>query len=502
MTLFFLPLLLNKKPSAIREIIVAIGIFILMVGKGTFAQSFHEGVRAFEQHDYEKAYSLFTQLANQGHVDALNNLGTFYQTGKGVEKNYPKATEVYKKAAIFGHINAAYNLANLTRLGIGVPQNMPEAYAWSIVAARHGASDLIAFRDALAKDLSDYQRRQATELALKVLKPIAEEEIAQAWLIPNELEGLLFNKPFSSTPPQQGQLFTNAHAIDYSLDFPLNPPTKKTLFTPSKQQINRSSNLTASQVEGVSIPQGFSLLSKDKTVYLDDHHDEATPFVSQKTADSALPPSLEEQLSSGTMPLTPQVIDGVLIPEGFSLLQKKNLKTQPNLSPVPYISQKEPASLENEQYNQTKTPTHFGYSSTLGHSTTTIFRAQKEELLYYPNATVLRPRRIIPIKSSPLYLKKSLDSALHQVVDNLTRTMNTPFDGTLEALILMNPHKIEETKEGILKEINLEQPLYIPSQEFIYNLLQNSSKDEELPNHDRMGWRDADNHETPKPKKE
>src|SRR5699024_4763150 len=148
--------------------------------------------------------------AARGHVDALNNLGTLYQTGKGVERNYPEAVRAYKRAAITGHINAAYNLANLTRLGMGTPKNIPEAYAWSIVAARHGASDLIAFRDALRKELTLNEIKQAHELAQKVLMRLGQYEVTLAWMLPSELRNPLFTPAAKVKDPEANRAFSNA----------------------------------------------------------------------------------------------------------------------------------------------------------------------------------------------------------------------------------------------------------------------------------------------------
>src|SRR5699024_8183965 len=92
-------------------------ILISMLGAPLNAQTFKGAIEAYDQQNYSEAFAQFSELAARGHVDALNNLGTLYQTGKGVERNYPEAVRAYKRAAITGHINAAYNLANLTRLG-------------------------------------------------------------------------------------------------------------------------------------------------------------------------------------------------------------------------------------------------------------------------------------------------------------------------------------------------------------------------------------------------
>ena len=63
--------------------------------------------------DYDEAFKLFQEGANQGNPNAMTNLGFCYESGYGVEPDIDKAVEWYKKAADLGEENARRNLQNM-----------------------------------------------------------------------------------------------------------------------------------------------------------------------------------------------------------------------------------------------------------------------------------------------------------------------------------------------------------------------------------------------------
>lgn len=58
--------------------------------------------RGVECRDYDKAFSLFTKAAMQGHHNAMINLGHCYYCGNGTRKNFQKAGDCYKRACELG----------------------------------------------------------------------------------------------------------------------------------------------------------------------------------------------------------------------------------------------------------------------------------------------------------------------------------------------------------------------------------------------------------------
>ena len=70
------------------------------------------------------------RLANQGYVDAQNNLGLMYYDGEGVRQDYAKAAEWYQKAANQGVGQAQFNLGVMYYNGQGVHRNIAVAKEW------------------------------------------------------------------------------------------------------------------------------------------------------------------------------------------------------------------------------------------------------------------------------------------------------------------------------------------------------------------------------------
>ncbi len=61
--------------------------------------------------DYKEAFKYYEMAANQGDNVAINNLGSLYYSGIGVEQNILKATQLFAKAADLGNAEAMVNLA-------------------------------------------------------------------------------------------------------------------------------------------------------------------------------------------------------------------------------------------------------------------------------------------------------------------------------------------------------------------------------------------------------
>lgn len=165
---------------------ITFALIVLMNGL-SFADNFSDAVDAYDRQDYVEAYRLFTELESLGHVDATNNLATMYQTGTGIPRNYVKAAELYQQAAKAGHVDAAFNYSTLARLGVGIHKNLAESYAWAVIAARHGASDLVAYRDVLATKISPAALTEGSELAETILLEFADHEYSVGWLLPNNV---------------------------------------------------------------------------------------------------------------------------------------------------------------------------------------------------------------------------------------------------------------------------------------------------------------------------
>ena len=95
-----------------------------------------EAHTAYNAKDYEKAFTLYTQLANSGNADAQTSLAFMYQKEQGCEKNEAKALELYEKAVESNQPFAFFNLAILYANGVGgVEHDQFKAYDLHMEAA-------------------------------------------------------------------------------------------------------------------------------------------------------------------------------------------------------------------------------------------------------------------------------------------------------------------------------------------------------------------------------
>lgn len=88
--------------------------------------------------DIRQAIYWWRQAADQGNTDAQYNLGTLYAEGRGVDKDLEVASLWWYRAATGGDAAAQYNLGLLSALGDGVPQDVRRAVWWLRKSADQG----------------------------------------------------------------------------------------------------------------------------------------------------------------------------------------------------------------------------------------------------------------------------------------------------------------------------------------------------------------------------
>jgi TPR repeat protein len=123
------------------------GILLLSTANPAAAQSFRQGVAAFDRQSYVPA-SRVIPLAERGDPAAQSYLGFMFETGRGVPQNYTEAALWYRRAAEQGDGRAQYSLGLLYDRGQGVPRDIVEAGKWLNLAT---ASASPRARDARAR---------------------------------------------------------------------------------------------------------------------------------------------------------------------------------------------------------------------------------------------------------------------------------------------------------------------------------------------------------------
>lgn len=68
--------------------------------------------------------------ADHGNIQAMYQVGQYYESGKGVETDYAKAMRWYKSAFFAGKKYGAVAVGNLYEKGLGVEKNLKKALSW------------------------------------------------------------------------------------------------------------------------------------------------------------------------------------------------------------------------------------------------------------------------------------------------------------------------------------------------------------------------------------
>ena len=110
-----------------------------MASQDTFelALSYYNGTGDIQQ-DYQKAYDLFLDAAEHGHVGAQSYLGRMLSMGEGVEKNYEESVKWLKRAAESGDADAQNRLGVRCNSGQGIEKDSTEAAKWFTLSAEQG----------------------------------------------------------------------------------------------------------------------------------------------------------------------------------------------------------------------------------------------------------------------------------------------------------------------------------------------------------------------------
>ena len=123
-------------------------------------------------HDYAEAAKWFRRAAEQGDVDAQDDLGDVYYQGKGVAQDYGEAVKWYRKAAERRNRKAQYSLGNAYYHGQGLPQDYVQAHMWMDLADSVSAGD----------DLKKYSSAREEVAAKMTSEQIAEaQKLAREW---------------------------------------------------------------------------------------------------------------------------------------------------------------------------------------------------------------------------------------------------------------------------------------------------------------------------------
>jgi TPR repeat protein len=104
---------------------------------GVLADDLDEGIAAYQQQDYQAAFTAWNRAAQQGDADAEYNLGQLYRLGQGVQTSYLTAQSHYIKAAEKNHPLAELQLGTMFYSGKLGPDHEQDAFYWLEQAAEN-----------------------------------------------------------------------------------------------------------------------------------------------------------------------------------------------------------------------------------------------------------------------------------------------------------------------------------------------------------------------------
>jgi uncharacterized protein len=93
------------------------------------------------ERDYSRAAQWYQRSSDQGVLAAQNNLGLMYSQGRGVPRDTARAVKLWTNAGTNGHAIAQFNLGLAYFRGEGVAENKGEALTWFRRAADLGLAD-------------------------------------------------------------------------------------------------------------------------------------------------------------------------------------------------------------------------------------------------------------------------------------------------------------------------------------------------------------------------
>jgi len=119
----------------VRQLILLAIVALATSCVQTTQSAFDKGVRAYNNGDYDQAYSHTMTSAESGDPRAQYNLGVMYRKGHGTPQNYTEALKWYCRAAVGGTYAGLSNIGEMYAEGLALPLDQDKAQQWHRMAA-------------------------------------------------------------------------------------------------------------------------------------------------------------------------------------------------------------------------------------------------------------------------------------------------------------------------------------------------------------------------------
>lgn len=131
------------------------------------ADSFRDGLRAYNLEDFATARSIWLMLAKRGDARAQSSLGYLYYEGRGVAHDAQAAAKWFYLAATQDEPTAQSFLCGMHLDGDGVARNLELALMWCELSLAGGETRGTHLRERVLEQMTPQQRDRGMELVAK-----------------------------------------------------------------------------------------------------------------------------------------------------------------------------------------------------------------------------------------------------------------------------------------------------------------------------------------------
>lgn len=153
---------------ALPRLVCALFIAAGLCSSATAAETFRDGLRAYNINDYSTAYSIWLRLAQQEDANSQSSLAYLYYEGLGVHRDSKAAAKWYYKAATQGEPTAQSFLCEMHMRGDGVQRNLELSLMWCELSIEGGATRGVNLRERVMEQMTTQQRDAAWDLVAKL----------------------------------------------------------------------------------------------------------------------------------------------------------------------------------------------------------------------------------------------------------------------------------------------------------------------------------------------
>lgn len=142
---------------------------------GLAVAGYDEGLKAYQNGNYEIALLEFSPIAEQGDARAQFHLGLMYNNGRGVQKDDKTAAKWHQQAAEQGNADSQNHLGVMHRMGHGVPLDYKESIRfWRQAAAQANAFALLNLCETFSSGVGVQAKNSIVAYALCNLSSVSD----------------------------------------------------------------------------------------------------------------------------------------------------------------------------------------------------------------------------------------------------------------------------------------------------------------------------------------